>query len=204
MHVSLDGFVADPDGGLYWANLDREIQMYVKNLLKTVDMALYGRTTYHMMEGYWPTVPSNPESTKYEIDHAHWVENVSKVVFSRTLSEVTWNNTKLVNGAILDEVSRCKNEPGDDMMIFGSPGITQTFMQLGLIDEYRWNINSVIPGSGIPLFKSGTEKLPLKLREAKTFQSGVLGLCYQLNKKSSKRETCIILENEGMKLQQSP
>jgi dihydrofolate reductase len=183
MHVSLDGFVADPDGGLYWAIVDGEIQTYVENLLRTVDMALYGRTTYHMMEGYWPTVPANPESTKHEIDHAHWVENVSKVVFSRTLSEVTWNNTKLVKGNILEEVSRRKNEPGGDMMIFGSPGITQTFMQLGLIDEYRWNINPVILGSGIPLFKGGTEKLPLKLIEAKTFQSGVLGLCYQPDKK---------------------
>jgi dihydrofolate reductase len=179
MHVSLDGFTAGPNGELNWAMMDKEMETYVENLLSTVDMALYGRVTYHMMESYWPTVPSNPSSTKHDLDHAHWVENVAKIVFSRTLEKVTWKNTRLVKDNIAEEIARLKHEPGGDMMTFGSPSIVHTLTQHGLIDEYRINVNPLVLGSGIPLFKDIKNRIPLKLIEAKTFHSGVVGFNYQ-------------------------
>ena len=179
MHVSLDGFAAGPNGELDWAIVDEDIEQYVEKLLKPVDMALYGRITYGMMESYWPTVPANPASSRHDLEHAHWVENVSKVVFSRTLSKVEWHNTRLIKDAIAEEVSQLKREPGGDMMIFGSPSIVHMLTPTGLIDEYLINVNPLVLGGGTPLFKGVEGSIPLKLVEAKTFRSGVLGLRYQ-------------------------
>ncbi len=179
MHVSLDSFTAGPNGELEWAIVDEEIQHYVDDLLKTVDTALYGRVTYQMMESYWPTVPADPSSSKHDINHAHWVENVAKVVVSRTLKEVTWNNTRLVKENIAEEIRKLKEQPGGDIMTFGSPSLVQTLAQLGLIDEYCINLNPIVLGSGIPLFKGIKEGTSLKLVGAQTFRSGVIGLRYQ-------------------------
>ncbi|MGI8690710.1 MAG: dihydrofolate reductase family protein [Thermomicrobiales bacterium] len=82
MHVSLDGFVAGPNGEMDWIAIDDEMYKDVADLTSTVDTAIYGRTTYQMMESYWPTVPADPASTKEERHHAQWVENARKIVFS--------------------------------------------------------------------------------------------------------------------------
>src|SRR5579884_1757106 len=172
MHVSLDGFVAGPLSTLNtwhqldWANVSGEVQSYVDDLLKTVDMAIYGRTVYEMMAGYWPTVPADSSSTKHDIDHAHWVENVAKVVFSRTLDKAEWNNTTLIKDNIVEATARLKQQQGGDMMIFGSPSIVQLFTQAGLIDDFRINVNPVALGSGLPMFR---DQVKLKLVEARTF-----------------------------------
>lgn len=179
LHVSLDGFVAGPHGELEWAIVDAEIEPYVDGLLSTVDTAIYGRVVYQMMERYWPTVPANPSSTQHDIDHAHWVENVSKIVFSRTLEKGKWNNTRLVKENGAEEISRLKSAAGGDMMIFGSPSIVHLLAQHGLIDEYQLCLNPILLGSGISLFEGNTERVPLQLTGSKTFHSGVVGLSYQ-------------------------
>lgn len=180
MHVSLDGFVAGPNGEMDWIAIDDEMYKDVADLTSTVDTAIYGRTTYHMMESYWPTVPADPASTNEERHHAHWVENAQKLVFSTTLDQVGWNNTRLVKGNIAEEVARIKQQPGKNLMIFGSPRLTHTFTHLGLIDDYRINVNPVVLGSGIPLFKDVTETIALKLLASRTFHSGVVGLHYRV------------------------
>jgi len=179
MHVSLDGFTAGPNGELEWAIVDEEGYEDVADLLTTVDTALYGRVTYQMMESYWPTVPANPSSTEDELHHAYWVENVHKIVFSRTLESVAWNNTRLVKEHIAAEVARLKHLPGEDMMIFGSPSIVHTLTQHGVIDEYRLFVNPVVLGDGIPLFKDIEGRIALELLRARTFRSGVVGLHYR-------------------------
>ena len=179
MHVSLDGSAAGPNGELDWAHVDEETYAYVSALLTTVDTALYGRITYHMMESYWPTVPTDPTSTDLERHHAHWVENVHKIVFSRTLESVTWNNTRLVKENIAEAVAKLKQEPGGDMMIFGSPSIVHTLARHGVIDEYRITVNPVVLGGGIPLFKDVTDRIALELMGTKEFRSGVVGLHYR-------------------------
>ena len=86
MHVSLDGFTTGPNGELEWAIVDEELNPYVDDLFRNVDTALYGRVTYQLMQSYWPTVLTDPEASPRDLAHAHWVENVSKIVFSTTLS----------------------------------------------------------------------------------------------------------------------
>lgn len=179
MHVSLDGFVAGPHGELEWAQVDEEIYRAAAAAYATVDTALYGRVTYGMMAWYWPTVPANPESTPEERRHARWVDNVTKIVFSRTLKDVTWNNTRLIAGDVAGEVARQKAEPGGDMMTFGSPSIVHELARHGLIDEYQLTINPVLLGSGTPLFESGSSPVKLELMNAKAFDSGVVGLRYR-------------------------
>jgi dihydrofolate reductase len=178
MHVSLDGFVANPRGEMNWITIDDEIFKDAITLADNADTALFGRVTYQMMESYWPTVLSSESSTELELQHAKWMENTDKIVFSETLDKVEWKNTRLINKNIPQEIIRLKQHPGKKLMIFGSPRLTHSFMQWDLIDEYRININPVILGDGIPLF-SVPARVNLKLIATKNFSSGVVGLHYK-------------------------
>lgn len=106
-------------------------------------------------------------------------QNISKIVFSKSLEKVEWNNTRLIRDNIAEEISKLKHQPGKNLVIFGSPGLAQTFMQLDLIDEYRLTVNPVVLGSGKPLFRDIKDRTNLKLLETKPFNSGVVGLHYE-------------------------
>ncbi len=179
MHLSLDGFAAGPHGELDWVSYDEELEKHAEDIVSTVGSPLYGRVTYQMMEGYWPTVLQDTAATKHDLDHARWVEDVEKIVFSETLEKVEWNNTRLIKDNIAEEVLKLKQQPGKDLVIFGSPGLARSLMQLGLIDAYRLTINPVILGSGIPLFADVEDKINLKLVNSRTFRSGVVALHYE-------------------------
>jgi dihydrofolate reductase len=183
MHVSLDGFTAGPNGEMDWILLEDEIFKDVTDELNTVDTSLYGRVTYQMMESYWPSVQADPASTEREIAHAHWVEHVHKIVFSKSLSNVEWNNTRLIKDNIAEEITKLKQQPGKNMMIFGSPSLAHTFMQMDLIDEYQITVNPVVLGRGIPLFKDIRNSMNLRLLKTKIYHSGVVGLHYQTVRK---------------------
>jgi dihydrofolate reductase len=179
MHLSLDGFAADSNHGLNFLSYDEELQRYADELVKTVGSPLYGRTTYQLMESYWPTVLKKPDASKNALQHAQWVENVPKIVFSKTLKAATWNNTRLIKDNIAEEVKKLKQQPGKDLVIFGSPGLSATFMNLGLIDEYQLTVHPIILGNGISVFTNNTTRSSLKLLNAKTLKSGVLTLHYE-------------------------
>lgn len=179
MHISLDGFAAGPNGELDWISYDQELEKYAEEVVSTVGAPLYGRVTYQMMESYWPTVLTNPSATQHEMEHARWVENIPKIVFSKTLDKVEWHNTRLIKDNIAEEVMKLKQQPGKDLVIFGSPGLTHTFMGLDLIDEYRLTVNPVILGRGMPIFKDFKARSDLKLLNTKTFGSGVVALHYE-------------------------
>jgi len=178
MHVSLDGFAADPNRGLDFLSYDKELEQYAEELVKTVGSPVYGRITYQLMESYWPTVLKKPNASWHALEHARWVENVPKIVFSKTLTEVTWNNTRLIKDNIVEEVNKLKEQPGKDLAIFGSPGLASTFMNLGLIDEYKLTVHPIILGNGISAFTNNSRKNTLKLLESKTLKSGVITLHY--------------------------
>lgn len=182
MHVSLDGFVAAPNGEMDWIIMDDEIFKDAIDLASTTDTALYGRTTYQMMAAYWPTVLSNPLSNELELHHASWVECVHKIVFSKTLEKAEWNNTRLIKENVAEKILALKKQPGKNMMIFGSPKLTHSFMQMNLIDAYRINVNPVVLGNGTPLFKNIHQQLTLELLETKKFSSGVVGFYYEQKK----------------------
>jgi dihydrofolate reductase len=179
MHTSLDGFVADVNGDLSWVQHDDDIFAYVTEHMSRVDTALYGRTTYQMMEGYWPTVPKNPESTQRERNHANWVEKIEKVVVSRSLEKVTWNNSHVIKNNLAEEILALKKKPGKNIMIFGSPRLTHSLLGLGLIDELLINVNPILLGAGLPLFQGIKDKTKLALVSSKIFQVGVVGLHYK-------------------------
>jgi dihydrofolate reductase len=180
MHVSLDGFVAGPNGELEWAIVSEELNPYIDSIIRKADTALYGRVTYEGMYSYWPTVLTDPNAAPRDLEHARWVDNVSKIVFSHTLTHADWKNTRLIKDQIAEEVTALKQAPGLDLMIFGSPRLTHTFFHLDLIDEYRLFLNPIVLGGGTPLFPGGSDQTKLKLLETKTFQAGVVGLHYQV------------------------
>ncbi len=178
MHVSLDGFVAGPNGEMDWIQFDDELVDDVAELTASADTALFGRVTYQMMAGYWPTAAESPTASKHDIEHAHWVNHAPKIVFSRTLATVEWENSHIVRDNFAEEIGKRKGQPGKNLLMIGSASTAHTFMQLGLIDEYRLNVNPVVLGGGLPLFADLTQRLDLKLLHTKTYTPGVVGLHY--------------------------
>lgn len=176
MHVSLDGYVAGANGEMDWIKFDDELVVYTEALTASSDTALFGRVTYQMMKGYWPTAAEQRGATKHDIDHARWVNNAPKLVFSKTLKTVEWNNSSLISDNIANEITRLKQQPGKNLLMIGSTKTAQSFMEFDLIDDYYINVNPVALGSGIPLFK---DKMNLRLVTAKLFSCGVIGLHYE-------------------------
>ena len=177
-HISLDGFAGDKNGGLDFLTYDEELQQWADELVKTVGAPVYGKNTYHLMEGYWPTVLNDPKAGGHTFEHAKWVQDIPKIVFSTTLSSADWNNTTLIKDNIVEEVNKLKQQPGKDLVIFGSPGLTKSLMKLGLIDEYKLTLHPVILGEGNSLFDSSTPLSNLKLVDSKALRSGVITLHY--------------------------
>ncbi len=179
MHVSLDGFVAGPEGQMDWIKVDEEIFDYAAERTDASDTALYGRVTFDMMEGYWPTAADQPNASKHDIHHARWYSNVRKVVISKTLKGKNLKNTRIISDNIASEVQKLKQGSGKEIIIFGSPSASHLLMQEGLIDDIWIFINPVLLGTGIPLFKNIGERVDLKLLKTHTFQNGVLCLHYE-------------------------
>jgi dihydrofolate reductase len=179
MHVSLDGYMAGPNGEMDWIIFDDELNNHVTTIWKNAGGTIYGRTTYQIMENYWPGVLAKPDSNKSQFSYAQWVDQALKVVVSTTLPDVSWNNTTLIKSNVVEEISRIKKQEEKDLLLIGSAGLTHSLLATGLIDEYRINVNPVVLGNGIPLFKNISNRTNLKLKEAKHFNSGVVGLHYE-------------------------
>ena len=177
--VTLDGFFEGPNRELDWHIVDEEIKKYANDLLNNVDALLFGRVTYQLMADYWPAAATNSSTSKSDLEIADKMNNLPKIVFSKTLQQVEWNNSRLVKENIAEEISKMKQQPGKDMVIFGSGSIVSTFMQFGLIDEYRIIVNPVVLGNGKPLFKDINDKQNLKLLKTRAFSSGVVILYYE-------------------------
>ena len=177
--VTLDGFFEGPNKELDWHIVDEEFNKYAIDLLSNVDALLFGRVTYQLMADYWPAAATNTSTSKDDLEIADKMNNLSKIVFSKTLQEVKWNNSRLVKENIAEEISKVKQQPGKDMVIFGSGSIVSTFMQHGLIDEYRIIVNPIVLGNGKPLFKGINGKQNLKLLKTKVLGSWIVILYYQ-------------------------
>jgi dihydrofolate reductase len=179
MHTSLDGFVAGLKGELDWANIDDELFDFVATMTDTADTALYGRVTYEMMQSYWPKAGEQPNATKHDKEHSAWYNKVSKVVLSKTISEKGLDNTTIISGQLTDNINKIKKQDGKNILIFGSPGASQSLLNQGLIDEFWLFVNPIILGQGMPLFKDITGTTKLKLVDSKTFACGVIALHYE-------------------------
>ena len=182
MHVSLDGFVAGPNGEMDWIKVDEEIFDYGAKRIGEGDTALYGRVTYQMMEGYWPTAADKPTASKHDIEHSKWYGKVHKVVLSKTMKDAGLTNTKIISDNLSDRINELKQQEGKEILLFGSPTATHSLIQLNLIDGYWLFVNPIILGRGIPLFADIKDKIKLKLLTTRPFTSGVTELNYTVDR----------------------
>lgn len=169
-HISLDGFMAGPDGDMSFIKFDRELQDHVYPQMASVDTAVYGRTTYQMMDSYWPGELDAADA--HSRQHARWYRDVAKIVASRTLTSKP--GVRVVGDDIVGALRAEKAKDGGDIMIFASPTLTRTLAPI--VDEWRLTIQPVILGGGLPLFS--TTRADLELRSSKTFASGVMAVRY--------------------------
>lgn len=182
MHISLDGFVAGPNGEMNWIKAEQEIFDYVGKRISKGDTALYGRVTYQMMESYWPKVSEQPNATEHAIEHSKWYNNVRKIVLSKTMKDTSLNNTQVINSNLVDRINEIKQQQGEDILLFGSPTATHSLMQQNLIDGYWLFVNPIILGQGIPLFVDIKDQIKLKLLSTtRQFNCGVTELNYEVN-----------------------
>lgn len=180
VHISLDGFVAGPKGEMDWITVNEEIFDFVGKRINEGDTALYGRVTYEMMENYWPTAGEQPSATKHDIEHAKWYNKIHKIVLSKTLPEEGLKNTTIIRDNLAERIQEIKQQEGKDILLFGSPTVAHSLMQLDLIDGYWLFVNPIILGQGIPLFIDTKKQIKLKLLTTKQFSCGVTELNYVL------------------------
>ena len=177
INMTLDGFCDHTA-----MSADEETHQHFNELLRNADTLLYGRTTYQLMESYWPSVVKTPTGNKPMDKFAILIDNISKIVFSRTLKNVDWKNTQLKKEVIKEEILELKQQTGRPILA-GSPGLIVALTQLDLIDEYHLLVHPVVSGSGLPLFKNVQDGLNLKLLKTKTFGCGAVALYYEPAKK---------------------
>lgn len=181
MHISLDGFVAGPNGEMDWIKVDEEIFDHVGKRMSATDTALYGRVTYEMMDNYWPTAGHKPGATRFEIEHSKWYSKIHKVVLSTTMNDRGLVNTTIISDNLLESITAIKqsnNAGSNEILIFGSPSATHSLIEQNLIDGYWLFVNPVILGQGIPLFVDIKDKITLQLLTTRQFTSGVTELNY--------------------------
>jgi dihydrofolate reductase len=177
IQVTLDGYFAATNGDISWAhkdNTDAEWNAFVADNAKGGGRLVFGRVTYELMASYWPT----PLAATNDPVVAEQMNKLPKVVFSRTLDKVTWNNTKLVKGDIAAAIRKMKNDPGPDMAILGSGSIVSQLAEQRLIDELQIVVNPIVLGEGRKLFGGISKALALKLLKTRTFRNGNVLLCY--------------------------
>lgn len=179
LHTSLDGFVAGPNGEMDWIKVDDEIFDYAGNRTDESDTALYGRVTYEMMDGYWPTAAERPGASKHDIQHGNWYNNAEKVVVSKTMRGQERKKTRIISDNVGKEIAALKQQAGKEIIMFGSPSVVHLLAQEGLVDDFWLFVNPVLLGEGIPVFKGLKERVQLKLVENRAFGSGVVCLHYQ-------------------------
>ena len=178
MNVTLDGF-CDHTAMI----ADEEIHQHYTELLRSSDAVIYGRITYQLME-YWKSVVENPTGNKSMDDFAEAIDNISKIVYSRTLENVDWKNTELKREIIKDEILELKEQAGKDLLV-GSPSLIVSLANLDVIDEFQLGVQPTIVGSGLPLFKNIKDRVDLKLLKTKTFGCGAVFLYYEPSKTTS-------------------
>jgi len=174
--VSLDGFVAGPNGEIDWSVPDEERHRFPQRADARAGRALCGRRLYETMV-YWETADQDPSANEIVVEFAHIWQKLPKIVFSNTLEKVE-GNTRLATDGIAEEVAKLKEQPGKDLAV-GGAGLASTFTKLGLIDEYRLFVNPVVLGAGTPYFPALDERIDLELVETRTFASRVVYLRYR-------------------------
>jgi dihydrofolate reductase len=178
-NVSLDGYFVDSNGRMDWARHDRTDpawNAFVAGNASGNGTLVMGRVTYELMNRYWPT----PMAKHNDPVVAEGMNRMPKVVFSRTLKETSWNNTRLVKDGLAEEIRRMKQESGEGMALLGSGSIVAQLTEEKVIDEYHFVVNPVILGAGRTMFEGVTRKMELKLNRSRAFQNGYVVVQYEM------------------------
>lgn len=185
--ITADGYFAAPDGNLSWAVPDDDLDRAAAANTGQTGAMLFGRRTYEMFESFWrhalddsPLAPNPHGDERSRAMHAiaTWINNAEKVVFSKTLKNVTWNNARLLHKFDAREIEAMKSLSGTDIMIFGSGTVVSQLTDAHLIDEYRLVVNPVILGGGRSLISNLSKSFRLELLEAQPYASGNVMLRY--------------------------
>jgi dihydrofolate reductase len=178
MHISLDGYYADSNGEMRWVRMDNDLGDYVHQYIAPCGTAIYGRTTYEMMENFWPNAEQHPQAKpgSHLVEHARWVNPVDKILISRTRKTANWQPTTIISENVVAAIKELKEQPGKDMVLLASASIARLLMSHGLIDQYLISITPVALGGGQAFFH---QPLNLKLVDATSFSSGVMAGIYE-------------------------
>lgn len=166
-HLSLDGFMAGPNADMSFLSMNQEMFDHIYPLIRSVDLAVYGRITHELMESYWPD-QLDAESA-HDREHARWYMAVDKLVASRRHPD------------IVEAVRAAKHAPGGDIMVFASPTLMHTLIAADLIDTYQLTIHPVLVGDGLKLFPK-LDRQKLALADSRTFSNGVIGVRYTVKR----------------------
>jgi dihydrofolate reductase len=186
--LTADGYFAGCDGNLEWVFPDEEQAKGAAEAIPGFDTVLFGCRTYELFEGFWPHAvddsPAAPDShgagrrSRELRAMAIWLNETTKLVFSRTLKDVTWRNSRLLHELDPREIEAMKRQSGKDMIVFGSGSLVSQLTEHGLIDEYQFVVSPTLLGSGRQLLSGMSKSLRLDLLEAKAYQSGNVVLRY--------------------------
>lgn len=173
--VTLDGYFEGPGHDISWHNVDGEFGEFAVAQLKEIGTLVFGRVTYELMASYWPT----PAGQADDPTVAGLMNDLPKVVISKTLTGPAWANTRLIVDRVRDQLTTLKRESTKDLAVFGSAKLLNFLMQMDLVDEHRLMIAPLILGRGTPLFQLPSGKLGLKLVRSKAFANGNMLVCYE-------------------------
>ncbi|HTH92885.1 MAG TPA: dihydrofolate reductase family protein [Candidatus Paceibacterota bacterium] len=182
LHQSLDGYCATTTGGLEWIPYNGALEKYAEGIVQSVGIAMYGRKTYELMKGYWPALLNAESATEHEKEHAQWIEGIEKIVFSTTLDKEEWNNTRVISDSVEEEVKKLKEGEGKDLVIFGSPTLAFSLMQMDLIDEFQFTVSPVVLGQGLTFIRKIEKQYNLELVHSEQIEGGIMALHYKIVK----------------------
>jgi dihydrofolate reductase len=172
LNMTLDGY-CDHTAGI----ADEEIHEHYNDVLRNAGTLIYGRITYQLMESYWPAIVKDSTGNKPMDDFAVLIDDISKIVYSRTLNDVSWKNSTLKKEIIKEDILALKQQEGKDILV-GSPSLIVALANLGVVDEYQIGVQPIILGGGLPLFKNIAERIDLTLLHIKPFTCGAMILYY--------------------------
>jgi len=175
MNMTLDGYCDHTA-----MNADDEIHDHYTELLRSADTAIYGRKTYHLME-YWRSVLANPTGNSSTDAFAVVMDEIRKIVYSRTLEGVDWESAEIRHELVKEEIEELKRQDGKSILV-GSPSLIVALAQLDLVDEFQISVHPTVVGTGLQLFKNISDRIDLKLLRTKTFDCGAVTLYYEPRK----------------------
>ncbi|MGR8011463.1 dihydrofolate reductase family protein [Streptomyces hypolithicus] len=180
--VSMDGFVTDPDGGMGWLVehvTTEQSTAYYEGIWRGVDTVLLGRNNYEGFHGYWPPVARNPDAAPRDRSLATWLDEVEKVVFSRTLTSADWPGARIAQRNLEEEVRALKEAPGRNILVLNSVSIIQALLHTGQLDELHLGLVPAVLGGGRRLFPDGLPASAWRLDGTMAFTTGALDLTYR-------------------------